>query len=91
VVNEAMACRLPVILSRAAGCAADLVKENWNGSLIPPQDVSSLAVAMENLGTHADLCVTMGANSMQHISHYSPDEWSTGIAHALENMRGTHA
>jgi glycosyltransferase involved in cell wall biosynthesis len=91
VVNEAMACRLPVILSRAAGCAADLVKENWNGSLIPPQDVSSLAVAMENLGTHANLCVTMGANSMQHISHYSPDEWSTGIAHALENMRGTHA
>ena len=91
VVNEAMACGLPVILSRAAGCAADLVKENWNGLLVPPRDVSSLAVAMENLGTHADLCVTMGAKSMQHISHYSPDEWSAGIARALENMRGTHA
>src|ERR1700722_18565627 len=49
VVNEAMACGLPVILSRAAGCAADLLKENWNGLLIESMDISSLSAAMENL------------------------------------------
>jgi glycosyltransferase involved in cell wall biosynthesis len=84
VVNEAMACGLPVILSRVAGCAADLLKENWNGLLIPPQDVSLLAAAMEKLGCDPDLCVTMGANSLQHISHYSSSEWSAGIVRTLE-------
>jgi 1,2-diacylglycerol 3-alpha-glucosyltransferase len=91
VVNEAMACSLPVILSRAAGCAADLVKDNWNGLLIPPQDVASLAVAMENLATHPELCTMMGANSMLHISRYSPAEWSLGIAHAVQSIGGPGA
>ena len=83
VVNEAMACGLPVILSRAAGCAADLVRENWNGLLIPPRDVLSLAAAMQTLARQPELCATMGANSTQHISHYSPKEWSIGIARAI--------
>ena len=91
VVNEAMACGLPIILSRIAGCAADLVKENWNGLLIPPRDISSLADAMENLGSHPDVCMTMGANSAQHIAHYSPAEWSAGIARALESTGAPHA
>ncbi len=91
VVNEAMACGLPIILSRIAGCAADLVKENWNGLLIQPRDISSLADAMQNLGNHPDVCVTMGANSAQHIAHYSPVEWSAGIARALASLGGPHA
>jgi len=84
VVNEAMACGLPLILSRVAGCAADLVKENWNGLLIPPADVASLASAMESLASQQDLCATMGARSVEHISKYSPEEWSKAIARAIE-------
>ena len=56
VVNEAMACGLPVVLSRAAGCSADLVRENWNGLLIPPKEVSPLAAAMESLASQPDVC-----------------------------------
>ena len=67
VVNEAMACGLPVILSRAAGCATELVRDNWNGLLVLPRDVSSLALAMQTLAAQPDLCATMGANSAQHI------------------------
>ena len=80
VVNEAMACGLPVILSRAAGCATELVREHWNGLLVQPRDVSSLALAMQTLAVQRDLCASMGANSAQHISHYSPKEWSHGIS-----------
>ncbi len=65
VVNEAMACGLPVILSRVAGCAADLVRENWNGLLVSPRDVSSLTSAMRSLASQPELCATMGANSLQ--------------------------
>jgi len=91
VVNEAMACGLPVILSRAAGCAADLVKELWNGLLIPPKDVAALTKAMTSLANQPELCVTMGANAVQHISHYSPAEWATGIARAVETTAGARA
>jgi len=79
VVNEAMACGLPVILSRAAGCGVDLVQENWNGLLVPPRDVSSLSSAMQSLAFQPDLCATMGAHSAQRISQYSPGEWMRGI------------
>ncbi len=39
VVNEAMACGLPIIVSSVAGCAADLVEDGWNGYVVPPRDV----------------------------------------------------
>ena len=89
VVNEAMACGLPVIVSKVAGCAADLVKENWNGLLVEPRDVSSLTSAMRSLADRPDLRATMGANSMQHISRYSPTEWSAGVARMVQAAGGT--
>ena len=88
VVNEAMACSLPVILSRAAGCAADLVEQEWNGLLVPPGDVSALAVAMERLAGQPELCAAMGLNSLRHISHYSPAGWAIGLARAIETIGG---
>lgn len=84
VVNEAMACGLPVILSRAAGCAADLLRENWNGLLVSPKDVSSLTLAMHNLAGQTNLMASMGAHSAQHILQYSPEEWSRGIVRMVE-------
>jgi glycosyltransferase involved in cell wall biosynthesis len=83
VVNEAMACGLPVIVSRVAGCAADLVRDNWNGWLISPGDVPSLAAVLDRLGTQPDLRVKMGANSSQHIAQYSAEAWSAGIARPM--------
>ncbi len=84
VVNEAMACGLPVILSRVAGCAADLLRENWNGLLVPPNDRSALAAAMTSLVLQPDICQEMGANSGQHIARFSPAEWAKGILRAVE-------
>lgn len=83
VVNEAMACGLAVIVSRAAGCAADLVREKWNGIVIAPADGNGIAAALEHLLHHPEVCARMGANSLQHIFHYSPEQWSSGIEQAI--------
>lgn len=91
VVNEAMACGLPVILSQVAGCAADLVKDNWNGLLISPGDVDALMDAMNKMGNGPELSMTMGANSREHIIHYSPAEWSRGAVQAIRAQRGSGA
>jgi len=88
VVNEAMACGLPVILSRAAGCASELVRENWNGLLVAPRDVASLSLAMRSVAEQPDLCAAMGANSARHISHYSPEKWSKGIMRMVGTKAG---
>ena len=89
VVNEAMACALPVILSRAAGCAVDLLTENWNGLLVPPRDVSSLNLAMRSLADQPDLCAAMSVHSVQRVARYSPGEWSRGIARMVEAQGAT--
>ena len=43
VVNEAMAAGLPVIVSDAAGCSVDLVRDGENGFTYPCGDVAALA------------------------------------------------
>jgi glycosyltransferase involved in cell wall biosynthesis len=88
VVNEAMACGLPVILSRAAGCAVELVKANWNGLLVAPRDTLSLTSAMRSLASQPDLRATMGSNSAQLITRYSPKEWSIRVARMVAAAGG---
>jgi glycosyltransferase involved in cell wall biosynthesis len=87
VVNEAMACGLPVILSEAAGCAADLLTQDWNGRIIPTRNVAALASAMRDLASRPDRCAAMGLNSRSRIAAYSPQEWSEGVARSVEASR----
>ena len=80
VVNEAMACGLPIVCSEIAGCAADLVKAN--GLTTAPGSVQELARAMEGLAKDASLREKMSAHSKQLITYYSPELCASGIAKA---------
>lgn len=78
VVNEAMACGLPIICTRVAGCAADLVHEN--GRLVSPANVDELADAMEDIATHAEIRQRMARESRRVIQTYSPETFAAGLA-----------
>jgi len=78
VVNEAMACGLPVICTRVAGCAADLVHEN--GRLVSVANVAELSGAMEDIATQAEVREQMGKQSRQRIEAYSPERCAAGLA-----------
>jgi glycosyltransferase involved in cell wall biosynthesis len=80
VVNEAMACGLPVISSDAAGCVADLVEHGWNGRVVSAGEVGQLSSAMDELARSAELRSLMGRRSTQRIAHYSPEAWAAGMA-----------
>jgi glycosyltransferase involved in cell wall biosynthesis len=49
VINEAMACGLPVIASQRCGCSIDLVKPGVNGWVFDPSSSSELASLMTQL------------------------------------------
>jgi glycosyltransferase involved in cell wall biosynthesis len=83
VVNEAMACGLPVISSDAAGCVADLVESGWNGRVVSAGDVGQLSSAMGELAGDAELRLLMGRRSRERIQQYSPEAWAAGMATAV--------
>jgi glycosyltransferase involved in cell wall biosynthesis len=87
VVNEAMACGLPVICTNVAGCVADLVKSN--GRLVDPGNHSQLCHAMIEIACDPVLRDGMSAESEAMIREYSPEAWASGMAEAAQAM-GCH-
>ena len=82
VVNEAMACGLPIVVSSVAGCSADLVEDGWNGYVVPPRDSEKLSVAIDSLLRQPELKQTMSAHSLERIRKYSPEACADGLAAA---------
>ena len=83
VVNEAMACSLPAVVSSVAGCAADLVIEGGTGFQFRPRDVETLAALLRRWIEQPDLRASMGRQSFQHIQNYTPSKWAEGAAAAV--------
>ncbi|HUM04671.1 MAG TPA: glycosyltransferase [Terriglobales bacterium] len=82
VVNEAMACGLPVIVTRAAGCVADMVKHGENGFLTDVGDVPAMSQAMKQIVNDPGLRERLGRCSMATSARFTPQMWAEGIAEA---------
>ncbi len=82
VVNEAMACGLPIIVSSVAGCSADLVEDGWNGYVVPPRDPEKLGAAIDSLLRQPELKQRMAARCSERIRNYSPEACADGLAAA---------
>ena len=90
VVNEAMACGLPIIVSDVAGCCADLVDDGWNGYVVPPRDSERLSVAIDSLVRQPERRRKMGEHCLERIRNYSPEACASGLAAAAISA-GTEA
>jgi glycosyltransferase involved in cell wall biosynthesis len=82
VVNEAMACGLPIIVTSVAGCSTDLVEDGWNGFVVPPRDSEKLSVAVNALARQPELRQRMSAHSLERIRSFSPEACAEGLAAA---------
>ncbi len=75
-VNEAMACSLPIIATRAAGDIAARVDHGVNGLLVTPGDSRELQEAMKALTDDANRRQGMGKRSASKIEGQTPEQWA---------------
>jgi glycosyltransferase involved in cell wall biosynthesis len=67
VVNEAMACGLPAIVSDQVGCADDLVRPGETGLVFQTGDITALAKAIEALATNPERRRVMGETAREVV------------------------
>jgi glycosyltransferase involved in cell wall biosynthesis len=89
VVNEALASGLPVVVSDKVGCAADLVRDGWNGYVTSAGDVDSLAEALERLIGSATRRDLFGERGREIVRAFSVESAADGVAAAASaSVRG---
>lgn len=71
IVNEAMSCGLPAIVSDRVGCGPDLVVRGKTGMVFPVADIDSLAKCMSKYAENPSLAKEQGESARQHIEGYS--------------------
>lgn len=83
VINEAMACCLPVIVTDAAGCYLDLVENN--GFVVKRQSVTELELAIEN-SLAEEKREIFGKNSLEIISRWTYKDSLESLFKLLDSL-----
>jgi len=85
VVNEAMACGVPAIVSDRVGCGVDLVLPGETGERYPCADVAGLAAAIAAMAAEPADSARMGARAQQRVvEQFSLARTVTGTLEAIE-------
>ncbi len=84
-VNEAMACRIPVIVSNKVGCAEDLIKHNGNGYIFSFHDIMELQNIFESL--EISKLEMLGKEAQKDIQKYDFESIVTTIEEKLKSLK----
>lgn len=87
VVNEAMVCGMPVIVSEKCGCAEDLVREGINGFLFDPESQTELETALNFFLENPDKIDSMGNESIKLIKPFSSKTVAKEMVNCYRNLR----
>jgi glycosyltransferase involved in cell wall biosynthesis len=82
VINEAMACGLPVVVTDRCGSLGDIVQENDNAFVYPAGDADALARHLDAL-TDDELRARMGRRSREIIATWDYARGVEGVKEAL--------
>jgi glycosyltransferase involved in cell wall biosynthesis len=88
VVNEAMACGRPCLVSDRVGCNPDLVIPEETGIVVPHCNVPALAAAMVGLARNRNQIASMGEKARRRLEQYSVRAAVDGVLQALEASVG---
>lgn len=84
VVNEAMACGKPAIVSDQVGCRRDLVLEGETGFSFPFGRWDELASRLAMLGSRPDELHKLGQAAARQVARYSPTAAAEGLVAAVK-------
>jgi glycosyltransferase involved in cell wall biosynthesis len=84
VVNEAMACGVPAVVSDAVGCGPDLIEPGVTGAVAPLDDVPALATAIASV-LALDIGMTRRALA-ERMETYSPARAAEGLLEAADAL-----
>lgn len=84
VINEAMACGLPVVVTDRCGSIGDIVLDGENALVYPAGDAAALAAHLDRLTEDPELRARMSERSREIISTW---DYETGIEGVLEALR----
>ncbi|MGB2561011.1 MAG: glycosyltransferase family 4 protein [Akkermansiaceae bacterium] len=84
VVNEAMACGLPIGVSHTVGAAYDLVRDGENGFKFDPNDVVSIENALTHLAASPEQRERMAGCSLKMIEDWRPEHFAEGFWAAVK-------
>lgn len=88
VVNEAMACGLPVVASNRVGATGDLVRDGENGFIFPAGNARALAELLDRIVGDDELRARMAARSREIIAGWSFDADVAAVRQALARSAG---
>jgi glycosyltransferase involved in cell wall biosynthesis len=92
VINEGMACGLPVIASRGCGAVKTLLLEGENGWTFDPCDQSVLAVLLKRMSSlPKESLRRMGDRSRTIVAHWGLDRFAQGVVDAAKIPRRARA
>ena len=86
VVNQAMVCGLPVIVSNVAGCSADLVKEGENGYVFRSGSVNDLTKKIFLILGNENKSREMGKVSHRIMDNFTPQKTVGGVLAAIKEV-----
>lgn len=80
VVNEAMACSLPVLISDRCGCLLDLVFPGVNGYVFNSLNIDKMATTLIHLSELPSYQLEeMGKSSQKIINNYTLQNWAKAL------------
>lgn len=88
VVDEAMACGLPVLSTSAAGEITARVEAGVNGYIVPPADAAALADRMLKLARDPALLKAMGEESRKKVANHTPERWAAEFQRMASSVLG---
>lgn len=90
VINEAMACSLPIITTNYVGASEDLVLNGQNGYIVNSNDSEDLYTKIKSIITNDNLKNQMEMQSLEIINKYTLLNSANGFVDAINFTKNNH-
>ncbi|MBO9467534.1 glycosyltransferase [Tropicibacter sp. R15_0] len=88
VINEAMASKVPVIVSDRCGATRTLLKQGKGGYVVDPFNADDIAKALADLASQTpEDWAAMAQDAFDTVADWGPDRFGDGMLHAVTAAR----